>query len=65
MALSKKSALELVRIAKKNKIIYTIGHMKRHDERIIYLKNYLKNNSIKTHYKVFIMSLLLVTLMEN
>ena len=40
--------------------------MKRHDERIIYLKNYLKkNNSIKTHYKVFIMSLLLVTLMEN
>lgn len=42
MALSKKSALELVRIAKKNKIIYTIGHMKRHDERIKYLKKLFK-----------------------
>ena len=38
IALSKKSALELVKIAKKNKLIYTIGHMKRHDESIKYLK---------------------------
>ena len=45
MALSKKSALELVNLAKKNNLIYTVGHMKRHDESIKYLKKlFLKNN---------------------
>ena len=55
MALSKKSALELTKIAKKNKLIYVIGHMKRHDEKIKYFKNLLNKkdyniNSLKSIY---------------
>lgn len=42
MALSKKSAIELVNLAKKNNLIYSVGHMKRHDESIKYLKNLFK-----------------------
>ena len=56
ISLSKKSAEELYEISKKNKLIYTIGHMKRFDESIKYLKKGLfktkdfKLNSLQSVY---------------
>ena len=47
IALSKKSAFELVNLAKKNNLIYSVGHMKRHDESIKYLKRLFKTKDFK------------------
>ena len=50
IALSQKSALELVNLAKKNNLIYTIGHMKRHDESIKYLRKLFLKNDFKFNF---------------